>query len=333
METFQIDRTKLQPIIDAALHNGRRIDLSKLTKEEWLGLRNILGLGASDISAALGLNKFKTAYELWKNLVSDEIIPIRNKRMRAGILTEEPIAIAYAEDCNREVINPHAIYIHPEHGCLFATPDRIIKDNGDGNGDGVLQCKKTMSYVYKSWVEKKYDPVSGEQLDEETQSIPLMYYIQVQDEMACTGLNWGVLALYISDTDDFIYVPLKRDQKFIDMMVKAAVLWYNTYVVTNEAPPPTSYEWDHYDPVPKTSVEADDDILKIIDAVKEKQKEAKILDEEIDSLKNKVKEFVGENELLKSGENIVVTYKTIHKAEYTVKAGSYRMLKFIKDKK
>ena len=320
METIQIDRAKLQPIIDTALQNGRRIDLSKISKEDWLAIRNILGIGASDVPVALGINKYKTAYQLWQEKVAEEVTPVQNKFMRAGLLLEDAIITAYEEDCNRMVIRPKEIVIHPKHDCLFCTPDGIIVDDIQGNG--VFQAKSTNKNVYESWKEE----------ETETQSIPLIYYCQVQAEMECCNLNWAILALFLTDTRDFVYVPIKRDQEFIDKMVLFLVAWWEKFVLQNEAPPMTSFEFDHIQEVPGTTIEADEDILKIIDAVKEKQKEAKLLDEEIDSLKNKIKEFVGENELLKSGESIIATYKTVIRKEYVVKESSYRQLKFMKAK-
>lgn len=320
METIQIDRAKLQPIIDSALQNGRRIDLSKISKEDWLAIRNILGIGASDVPVALGINKYKTAYQLWQEKVAEEVTPVQNKFMRAGLLLEDAIITAYEEDCNRMVIRPKEIVIHPKHDCLFCTPDGIIVDDIQGNG--VFQAKSTNKNVYESWKEE----------ETETQSIPLIYYCQVQAEMECCNLNWAILALFLTDTRDFVYVPIKRDQEFIDKMVLFLVAWWEKFVLQNEAPPMTSFEFDHIDPVPGSVVEADEETLKLIETCQEKQKEEKLIKDEIESLKNKIKEAIGEAELLTKDGQKIATYKTIKREAYEVKASSYRQLKFIKTK-
>lgn len=320
METIQIDRTKLQPIINEALANSRRIDLSKISKEDWLAIRNILGLGASDVSAALGINKFKTAYQLWQEKVAEEVTPIQNKFMRAGLLLEDAIITAYEEDCNKKVIRPKELVIHPKYDCLFATPDGIIQDEIQGNG--IFQAKSTSKNVYESWKEEE----TG------TQSIPLMYYCQVQMEMECCDLNWAILALFLTDTRDFVYVPIKRDKEFIDKLVLFLVNWWEKFIWQNEAPPMTSYEFDHIDPIPGSVVEADEDTLKLVELCQVKLKEEKHIKDEIESLKNKIKEAMGEAEILTSGGNKIATYKTIKREAYEVKASSYRQLKFIKTK-
>jgi putative phage-type endonuclease len=323
MEAFQIDRAKLQPIIDQALQNGRRIDLSKISTEMWLCIRAILGIGASEISSALGLNKFQTAYQLWQSKTSEEVEIWTNKKMRRGVIYEDGVGKAYAEDCGREIYAPKEIVIHPKHDCLFCTPDFLIKDNGDGKGEGVLQCKTTQHNVYKSWIEE----------ETETQSIPIYYYCQIQMELECTNLNWGVLAFFLTDSSDFVYVPIKRDTEFIEKMVTFLVGWWTKFVLQNEAPPMTSFEFDHVEPIPGSVVEADEETLKLIETCQEKQKEEKLIKDEIESLKNKIKESIGEAELLTKDGNKIATYKTIKRAAYEVKESSYRQLKFVKEKK
>lgn len=322
METFSIDRAKLQPIIDSALANGRRIDLSNMPKADWLAIRNILGLGASDVSAALGINKYKTSYQLWQEKVADEVTPIQNKFMRAGLLLEDAIITAYEEDCNRVVIRPKELVIHPKYDCLFATPDGVIEAVDDGLGNGIFQAKSTNTNVYLSWKDE----------ETETQSIPIMYYSQVQMEMECCNLNWAILGVFLTDTRDFVYISIKRDQEFIDRMTTFLVNWWQKFVMLNEAPPMTSYEFDHVQEIPGSVVEADEETLKLIETCLEKQKEEKLIKDEIESLKNKIKESIGEAELLIHEGNKIATYKTIQRAEYTVKASSYRQLKFTKAK-
>ena len=321
---ISINRTKLQPIIDEALNGTRRIDLTKLSKEDWLSIRNILGLGASDVSVALGINKYKTSYQLWQEKVAEEVTPIQNKFMRAGLLLEDAIITAYEEDCDKKVTRPKELVIHPKYDCLFATPDGLILD-AEGKEEGIFQAKSTNKNVYQSWKEE----------ETETQSIPIMYYCQVQAEMECCNLNWAILGLFLTDTRDFVYVPIKRDQEFIDKMTTFLVAWWNLHVVQGEAPPPTAYEWDHFEPVPGTFIDIKDDeeAQKWVDECKEKQKQESKLKDEIEYLKNKIKEKLGENELLMKDGALVATYKMTKRAAYEVKESSYRTLKFVKEKK
>jgi hypothetical protein len=62
------------------------------------------------------------------------------------------------------------------------------------------------------------------------------------------------------------------------------------------------------------------------------QKEWNDLKKRIEINKDKIKETIGNNELLISGSKVIATYKTVTKAEYVVKANSYRQLNFKKGK-
>jgi putative phage-type endonuclease len=312
----QIDRTRLQPIIDTALQNGRVIDVLTLNKLEWLGLRNMLGLGGSDVATALGINHYKSAYKLWQEKVSDEIEETNNKFTVWGNLLEEPIIQVYEELTGKKVIREKKIRIHPEHDCLFANLDGIVEAD-----NWVLEAKSTVSSVYKSWKD-----------DENAQSIPLPYYAQVQHELSVTGFSNAVLVILLLDQREIKIIPIKRDEEYIQKQNKALVLWWNAYVLQNEAPPMTAAEFDYVDPLPGTFTEADDKTLKLCEDTQELQKEWNGLKKKIECNKDQIKEIIGNNELLVSGSRVIATYKTINKAEYVVKANSYRQLNFKKGK-
>ena len=73
IKTIPLDRAKLEPIVKLALENGRMISTEGMEKETWLGLRILLGIGGSDVAVALGISKYKTAYQIWQEKVADEI--------------------------------------------------------------------------------------------------------------------------------------------------------------------------------------------------------------------------------------------------------------------
>ena len=53
---------------------------------QWLKLRKT-GISGTDVSAILGLNPFKTPFEVYQDKISDEIIPVEeNEKMLWGKL-------------------------------------------------------------------------------------------------------------------------------------------------------------------------------------------------------------------------------------------------------
>ena len=303
-------KARLQPIIDNALKNGRMIDKTMMPIEDWLVLRAMIGLGASDVSSAMNLNEYKSPYELWREKLVEEVTTKDNDWMWFGRESEDLIAKGYSRMTGREVMEDPYIRIHPEHDHIFANLDRIITDNGDGKGPGVLECKSTEYNVYKTWLE----------------SIPINYYCQIQSELSVTGFKWAVMAVLVGRKIKII--PIERDEEFIQKQNKFLVAWYNGYVKAVVPPERRAADFAYVDPISETVKEADEEITLVVDELKEKQEQAKLINKEVADLKDKIKEFIGDNEgLVRQGE-LIATYKMINKKEYVVPAKSYRELRF-----
>lgn len=306
---------RLKPIIENAIKGNRMIDISTMPLEDWLVVRAMLGIGGSDVSAALNISEYKSPYELWKEKLLDVVDAKDNDWMWFGREAEDLIAKGYSRITGREVISDPNIRIHEKHDCLFVNLDRIIIDNGDGMGPGVLECKSTEYNVYKTWLE----------------SIPLNYYCQIQHEMSVTGYKWAVLAVLVGR--QIKVIPIKRDDEYIEKQNLALVAWYNGYVKNVVPPERRAADFAFIDPISGTVKEADSEIEATVELLRMKQEEEKNIKKEVDDLKDKVKEYIGDDEALtnKNGE-LIATYKMIHKKEYVVSAKSYRELRFKKQK-
>ena len=297
-ETIRIDRSKLQPIVDAALKSGRMISTIDMPKDVWLGLRNILGIGGSEAAVVLGISKYKTPYQLWKEKVSDEIENIENKFTIWGNLLEEPIAQEYMRKTGMKVVPDNKIRIHPDYDCLFVNLDRVIKT--DDGKDGVLECKSTVKRVFDSW-----------QKDEENcpQGIPLNYYVQVQHELSVSGLTWADLAFAILDDRETKIIRIERDEEYIARQNQALVGWWNAYVVPNVAPPFSVAEYSFVEPMQDSFIEATGEIAELYANLKQQKEIKKGLEKTIEEMEEKIKEFIGEKENLVLIDKIIATWK------------------------
>lgn len=326
--TTVIDRTKYEPIIQNALSNGRIIDTTNMPLIDWLILRNLIGVGGSDIAAALGVNPYKSAYQLWKEKVSDEIEPQdSNKFIIWGNALEEPIISVFEKQTGLQVIREKALRIHPVYDNIYVNLDGRYVD--PELGDTVLEAKSTVTHVYKSW---KTEDEEGEY----KQSIPMTYYCQVQGELAVTGFQQAVLVVLLLDQRELRIIPIKRDEEYIQKQNDFLNKWWNSYVMQNEAPPLSPAELDHVAPEPGTFVEANDKIKELVIQTKNMQEEWNAMKKRIDANKDQIKSYIGETaELLMNEDQILATYKWVEKAEYLVKASSYRslLLKKLKEKK
>ena len=298
IKTVPLDRAKLEPIVKLALENGRMISTEGMEKVIWLGLRVVLGLGGSDVSPALGISKYKTAYQLWLEKVADEIESFENKFTIWGNLLEEPLSQEYMRQTRNVIVEDKKIRIHPEHNNLFVNLDRIVMQ--DGIPVGIVEIKSTVNRVFKSWQKDDDYCVDG---------IPLYFYCQIQHELSVSGLPWCDLVIGIIDEREIVIKRIERDEEYIQKQNKALVMWWNAYVLTNEAPPKTAAEWSFEDPMSESLIEASGEIAEIYANLKGKKDTSKALKKEIDDDQDKIKEFMGDKENLVLSDKIICSWK------------------------
>ena len=291
------------------------IQTSGLTRSEWLLARHP-HIGGSEIGVVLGLSTYKTPRQLWEE--KRAAVPVdnpENAKMRAGKRQEQLIADYYADESGREVEIDGTIRIHPEYGFVSVSIDRIIKDNGDGRGPGVLECKNTTGLYKATW---------------ET-ALPLTYYCQIQWGLCITGWKWGAVAIQI-DGWELEIIPVERDDDFIAMMLEQAKEFWE--MVQSGTPPPiVASDTKRMKEEAGTFVEADGVTILDADEVLALMRLSKETEDKIDALKDRIRVYMADRELLKSGERVLARYKTVSAKGYTVEPKSYRKLDIVKPKK
>jgi putative phage-type endonuclease len=151
---------------------------------EQLGRRS-LSIGSSDSAAAIGLNPYCTAVELWQEK-RGEVPPFEgNAPTKWGKILEAPVRQEYAEQTGRVVRLPPETLVHPKHSWITCHPDGVTDD-------GRLYEGKTARYP-DGWGE------SG------TDQVPEQYIVQVQHAMMVTLLPVADLAVLIGGQDFRLY--------------------------------------------------------------------------------------------------------------------------------
>lgn len=285
-----------------------------MTKKEWLRARHG-HIGGSEIGAVLGLNKYRSALELYTEKTAPEPTEIdETPKMRAGKRQEQLIADYYADVAQREVEIDGVIRIHPQHSFASVSLDRIIVDNGDGRGPGVLEAKNTTSMYASTW---------------ET-DVPLPYYAQIQWGMLVSGYSWGAVAVQI-DGWDLKITAVEADKDFQEMMLgEAREFWTN--MQAGIPPAPTVKDLDAMTPK-GGSVVASDDNLRACEQLLKIKAEQSALEKEEKALKDTVKLSLGESENLIRDDIIIATYRTTEVKESFRQAYRYRSLDIKKPKK
>ncbi|MBY0355691.1 MAG: YqaJ viral recombinase family protein [Rickettsiales bacterium] len=153
---------------------------------EWHALRRT-SIGSSEIAALFGLSPYLTAFELYhakRGSIGDNFED--TERMFWGRQLEDAIATGAGEQEHWTVINPKGFYQHATIDGMGATPDKFIEDAAR-EGLGIMEVKNV------AWPEFKEKWTDGEP--------PIHYLLQLQHQLACTGLEWGAIVALVGGND------------------------------------------------------------------------------------------------------------------------------------
>lgn len=152
------------------------------TREQWLAFRRER-LGASEASAVVGMNPYRTNIELWEEKVGiREAADISDKPyVKYGNEAERPLRELFALDYPQYDVQykDFDMRISKDYPFIFATLDGQLKDKETGDM-GVYEGKTTeilKSMQYESWKDK----------------VPNNYYIQVLHQLLATGYSFAIL--------------------------------------------------------------------------------------------------------------------------------------------
>lgn len=199
-----------------------------MDEQAWREQR-LKGVGASEVASILGLNPWKSAFDVWAEKTR-RVDPYKgNVITKWGNRLENAIAEGYGDDSGDKVVDlgPYQTVQHASIPMLFATPDRTIEITEDskpdkyGNlfeGDGVGEFKNTGEFHREEWED------GG----------PPMYLIQLQVQLMCTEMNHGTLAGLVGG-NKLRWYRYAADQEIHDTIAeKVEQFWWH---VENNQPP------------------------------------------------------------------------------------------------
>jgi len=179
-----------------------------LSKEEWLKLRK-RGIGGSDVSSILGINKWKSELELWLEKTDQECgLPAENEAMMWGGIMEPVIRNHFSEVTGRKVIEVKAIIQSIKYPFMIANVDGITVDD-EGN-PAVLEIKTTSEYKRHDW----------------DNAVPDYYQVQVQHYLCVTGLNKAYVAVLIGG-NTFRVFEVNADSEIQKMLASLEANFWN----------------------------------------------------------------------------------------------------------
>ena len=193
-----------------------------LSKEDWLHYRKC-GITGTDAGAILGLNPYRSAFQVYHDKISDTIENIDNEAMRQGRDLEDYVAQRFTEATGLKVRRANAIYQSKEHPLLLADFDRLIVGQKAG-----LECKTVSPFSADKWADGK---------------IPAHYLAQVDHYLAVSGFDCWYVAALIFGRELVIHKIVTDKQVLSDLIDKEELFWTN-HVVPQIPPAPNGCDCD-----------------------------------------------------------------------------------------
>ncbi|WP_186824495.1 YqaJ viral recombinase family protein, partial [Bacillus licheniformis] len=140
-----------------------------MERQAWLEARR-RGIGGSDVSAILGLNKWKSPIQLYMDKIGESPLEDNeSEAARLGNLLEDIVAQEFSRRKGLKVKKRNAILQHEKYPYFLANVDRLIVGRKEG-----LECKTATVYKRDEWT---------------ADSVPDAYFVQCQWYMSVTGFK------------------------------------------------------------------------------------------------------------------------------------------------
>jgi putative phage-type endonuclease len=283
------------------------LDKRNMTENDWQEYRQKQkGIGGSDVATILGLNPYKTAFTLWLEKTGQiEPAKVENEYVEWGNILEPVIREKFAKETGFTVFENHYVLQHDEHDFMVANIDGEVIDP-EYKESGILEIKTASERMKSDWIDGPPDH----------------YMLQIQHYLGVLDYKYAYVAVLIGG-NHFKYFKIERDDYVIDSIISAEKN-FMLQVENNIAPEITGHSADsdwlaHAFP---TAIEEESELrpdLEIL-AIRytELQKDIKILQEEADYIKNRIKLEAKEYKILKS-DSVKISIPTVRKVSFDSK--------------
>lgn len=193
-----------------------------MTPEEWLNFRH-RGIGASEVSTVLGLNRFKSSIVLFYEKLGEAVFSIETLPMFLGKEREQFLADMWeywdgsqegmirnyrAGTVQRRCKKVNAYAQNKAYPWLFVSLDREINKTGL-RGNGALELKE----------------ISGYEADKWEAGVPVGYVIQNQTQVGVCEYQFGELAV-LRDNVEFNVLPFDASTTiFNNVVARTKIFW------------------------------------------------------------------------------------------------------------
>lgn len=265
-------------------------------------------IGGSDMAAILGLSKYRTPVDVWLEKTGQASKQPSTLPMRFGQYTEEFIAQEYARLTNQTPAIYEEPFIDSKHAFLAGHIDRFVLSNHESlfdsqqklNTTKLLECKTANPFMQQEWGEAGTD------------AVPMPYLVQCLWYLMLTGCLSADIAVLFGNSDFRIYTISKNLDIEYMLREKACHFW-NTYVLTKQAPPVQNEEDCRIlfaRSIPNKVMHADAGTLELVGELKNVHCELEKYSQRESDLKQAIMQTMQDAEELRFEEQVLATWKT-----------------------
>lgn len=266
------------------------VSTQDMSKDHWLEYRKH-GIGGSDVSAVVGLSKWKSPMGLWLEKTGQVELEPAGEAAYWGTVMEPIIRNEFTARTGFKVKEVKAILQHKRFPFMLANLDGILYD--PDRGEGIFEAKTANAYAAAEW----------------ENGCPDAYALQVQHYMAVTGLKYVYVAVLIGG-NKFLWRLIERDEAVIDLIIQIESRFWR--LVELKIPPEidgskASVELLNrlYPSGSKSSIELPPEAQKMITKYEAAQQEEKRIIELKDFAANKLKAMLEDHETGEIGGRLV----------------------------
>lgn len=268
------------------------------------------GIGGSDAAAAIGLNPYKSPYELWLEKTG-ELAPLDlsdNDAVHFGNVLEGVVCDEFSQREGKQVRRVNAMLRSREHPFLVVHLDRRVVGE-----KAIVEAKTAGAHRALDFGEPGTD------------QIPEEYLIQAQHGMYVAEAERAYVPVLIGGQKYGTYV-VERDDVLIARLVKIEVSFWD--LVLRREPPGIKTVEDaraRYKISTDVAVVASAEVEDVVKALAQAKETAKQREAEIDLLQAQVMAFMAEADTLTDlrGRKLAA-WKTIREVDTVTAAATYR---------
>lgn len=196
-------------------------DTRKMTHADWLQMRKA-GIGGSDCSAAVGLSRWKSPFQLWSEK-TNRIVPAKAGEAAYWGSVMEPILRAeVAKRMPKAEVRECPFFLRSKaHPYMLANIDGYVRENGSFS---CLEIKTANAYAaVQDW----------------QNGLPIEYYCQVMHYMAVTGMSSAYVAVLLGG-NTFEIQKIERDEDMICHIIQMEEHFWYEHMLKDTPPEATA---------------------------------------------------------------------------------------------